>query len=330
MGLGNTPGAESTATFWGLTAFFNPQRYRRRKLLYDLFRENTKVQGLQLLAVELAFGRAPFELRQGDAEILIQIRANNDCIMWQKERLLDIGLNHLPPECNALALLDCDVIFENARWIAETVELLDRFAVVQPFSISVRLPYGRTTMNIQTANHPRYDRKPSSGYTYTYAQETPLVDYMMTGHTGFAWATRRSVFDGIGIYDKMIVGGGDTVLASGFFGRPTHRFTHLLSDSLVDDQQQWIRAMSTRVAGLVTFTRGGLLHLWHGSQLSRRTISRLQLLTKYSFDPHQERHEERRWMFCLGRQQARPSKESRALLLAQERRRRPHSRGNHP
>jgi hypothetical protein len=275
----------TASTFWGLTAYFNPQRYRRRKLLYDIFREKTKLQGLQLLTVELAFGRAPFELRPGDAEILIQLRAGKEGVIWQKERLFNVGLSHLPPACDSLAWLDCDVVFDNPNWVAETMALLQRYAVVQPFSISVRLPPGQTTTKIQAANHPSYDRRPSSGYAYTYGQASPLVDYMFTGHTGFAWAARRSLFDGLGFYDKMVVGGGDVILACGFYGRLTNRFTHLLPDGLVKDQQEWIKAMSARVRGSVSFARGGLLHLWHGSPRSRRITSRFRLLTKHSFHP---------------------------------------------
>lgn len=276
------------STFWGITAFFNPQRYRSRKLLYNVFREKTKHQGLQLLTVELAFRHAPFELRAGDAEILIQLRAGNDGVMWQKERLLNVGFRHLPPACESLVWLDCDVVFENQNWVAETVALLRRFAAVQPFSIGVRLPRGQTATSIHAPNRRSYGITASSGYTYTFGQATPLVDYMNIGLTGFAWAAHRSLFDGFGFYDKMILGGGDAVLACGLFGRLTNRFTHLLPLALVNDQQKWIKAMSARVRGSATFTRGRLLHLWHGTPRSRRTDSRLRLLTRHSFNPRED------------------------------------------
>jgi hypothetical protein len=99
------------SSLWGVTAFFNPQHYRRRKMLYRVFRERSKQQGLRLLTVELAFNDAPFELHRREAEILIQLRCGENSVMWQKERLLNIGLNHLPPECTSLVWLDCDVVF---------------------------------------------------------------------------------------------------------------------------------------------------------------------------------------------------------------------------
>lgn len=269
--------------FWGLTTFFNPQRYKGRGQLYRMFRDSAKAQGLPLVTVELAFGNTAFELQEGDAEILIQIRASRDNVMWQKERLFNIGFAHLPPQCDSFAWLDCDVLFDNPNWVRETQELLLQYAVVQPFSISARLPKGETTLMIQRANHPKYDRRPSVGYCYAHA--TPLGDYMASGHTGFGWTARREVFEGIGFYDRMIIGGGDAIVACGFFGRTTYWHTHLLPQALVEDQQRWISAMSERVRGSVSYTPGALLHLWHGTQLRRRVQTRLELLTRHAFDP---------------------------------------------
>ena len=67
---------------WAITSYFNPGGYRRRLANYRVFRERLNVP---LVAIELAFG-PEFELREGDAEILMQLRDGD--ILWQKERLL--------------------------------------------------------------------------------------------------------------------------------------------------------------------------------------------------------------------------------------------------
>jgi hypothetical protein len=269
--------------FWGLTAFFNPQRHRRRTLLYRIFRERTRQQRLRLLTVELAFGDAPFELHRRDAEILIQLRTGDEGVMWQKERLLNIGLRHLPPECEALVWLDCDVVFENPNWIKETEHLLRRHVVVQPFSVSVRLPRRKRPGDLEERGDQPCERV--FGAAYAYTQGNPFVDYMLSGHTGFAWAARRSLFDGLGLYDKMIVGGGDVVIGCGLFGRSAHKFTHLLPKAMLADQRDWLAAMSARVAGSIWFTPGKLLHLWHGHPRRRMTFERFQSVLKHSFNP---------------------------------------------
>ena len=291
------------SSLWGVTAFFNPQHYLRR----------SKQQGLRLLTVELAFNDAPFELHRREAEILIQLRCGENSVMWQKERLLNIGLNHLPPECTSLVWLDCDVVFENPNWIRETAYLLQRYKVVQPFSISVRLPHRKDPADLSDAENQTFERMPSAGYSYTHP--CPFIDCMLNGHTGFAWAAQRSLFDGIGFYDKMIVGGGDAVLACGIFGRKAHKFTHLLPAPLVADQQAWIAAVSSRVAGSITFTKGRLLHLWHGHPRRRMTLARLQLLVNHGFDPRSDLGPSPRRVLCLERNEARSATVDCALLL---------------
>jgi hypothetical protein len=75
------------------------------------------------VVVELAFGDAPFELRPEDGDRVIQLRAS--AVLWQKERLLSIAREHLPPECDKVVWLDADVLFENDGWVARTSELLE-------------------------------------------------------------------------------------------------------------------------------------------------------------------------------------------------------------
>jgi len=270
--------------FWGVTVLYNSQQYQTRKATYQIFRERSRQQGLRLLAVELAYGDVPFELTKDDADLLVQLRSSDDGVLWQKERLLNVALAHLPPECTAFAWLDCDVIFENDRWIEDTTALLGTYPVVQPFSMSIRLPRGQTDkVNVALANERRFERRPSIAYAREQAR--PAEDFVLIGHSGFAWAARRSVFQDLGFYDKMIVGGGDTILVCGFFERLTHKFTHLLPDSLVQDQESWIRKMSARVRGRVGYTPGAIFHLWHGESKRRRIQERLDILARHSFDP---------------------------------------------
>ena len=125
-------------SFWGMTTFFNPTGCKNKLENYKKFRESSKKQGLNLLTVELAFNGQPFELAKDDAEMLVQVRSNS--IMWQKERLLNIGLKHLPEDCDKVAWIDCDLIFKNDNWVKEASNLLEKYAAVQLFSFLVSLP----------------------------------------------------------------------------------------------------------------------------------------------------------------------------------------------
>ncbi|MFQ6027631.1 MAG: hypothetical protein ACE5Q6_09085, partial [Dehalococcoidia bacterium] len=113
---------------WAITSYFNPMGYRRRWVNYHTFRRNLAVP---LLTIELAY-HDDFELRPGDATRLIQLRS--DQVMWQKERLLNLALQQLPPECRKVAWLDCDILFDCNNWASLTSQALEAFTLVQPFS----------------------------------------------------------------------------------------------------------------------------------------------------------------------------------------------------
>ncbi|HEY2827606.1 MAG TPA: hypothetical protein VGJ04_08410, partial [Pirellulales bacterium] len=76
--------------FWAITTHFNPMRWRRRLDNFHVFRKHLKVP---LVAVELGYDDR-FELQPNDADILVQIPGID--VMWQKERLFNVALSHVP------------------------------------------------------------------------------------------------------------------------------------------------------------------------------------------------------------------------------------------
>src|SRR5580658_2870882 len=113
---------------WGVTAYFNPAGYRSRLDNYRSFRKRLKTP---LIAVEMS-PTGHFELRRDDAEIVVQLAGGD--VLWQKERLLNVALRHLPTDCDIVAWLDCDVIFADDEWPARTRVALDSYRMVQLFS----------------------------------------------------------------------------------------------------------------------------------------------------------------------------------------------------
>ncbi|MBC7604624.1 MAG: hypothetical protein H7255_18445 [Ramlibacter sp.] len=131
---------------WAVTSYFNPAGYRRRKANYRVFRERFP---LPLLTVEWS-PTGQFELQPGDADILIQLTGGD--VMWQKERLLNIGVERLPSQCKHVAWVDCDLVFEreglcqailNALEAVPIVQLYDRAAYVDRTPIEALARFGR-------------------------------------------------------------------------------------------------------------------------------------------------------------------------------------------
>ena len=272
--------------FWGITTFFNPAGYSNKIRNYKVFRNSSKKQGLKLLAVELAYGDKPFELSEDDADILIQIRADDGNLLWQKERMLNIGLSKLPGNCDKIAWLDCDVIFKNNDWVKETVKLLEKYKVVQLFKECVWLRDGeRDIKSIEKLPFGNKDGQKMHSRICGAIEGRNLSSFFEAGHTGFAWASRRDVFGGIGFYDKNIMGSGDLFMAHAFCAfENDHHFRHL-TEGAIEDYLGWSREISKRVGGKISYTDGVLLHLWHGKKENRNYDSRHLTIKRYKFDP---------------------------------------------
>jgi hypothetical protein len=273
--------SEAASDFWAVTTYFNPAGYERRRLNYGLFRKHLKPP---LLTVELAFD-GDFELGPGDAEILVRLSGGD--VMWQKERLLNIAVEKLPPSCAKVAWLDCDVVFEDDDWVARATEQLEEFPLVQPFS-HVHLmppdwsPGRRPPADCEVVRSPAFLL--AGGMLLSECFGPP--SFNIGAAPGYAWAARRDVFDAVDLYDACIVGGGDSCIVRAAYGR----FDDAVHQQLMNLRRrshflEWATLFHDVVRGQVTYVDGALRHLWHGSRADRRYKERLERLETYAFDP---------------------------------------------
>ena len=98
---------------YAITSYFNPAGFQNHLAKYRVFRDHLSVP---LITVELSFN-GDFALDKTDADYLVQI--SGGAVIWQKERLLNLALEHLPADCDAVAWIDCDVLFDDAGWVAD-------------------------------------------------------------------------------------------------------------------------------------------------------------------------------------------------------------------
>src|SRR5699024_10007743 len=87
-----------------------------------------------LAAIELGFDGA-WHLARDDADLYE--RVGDGDVMWQKERLLNALLPHLPDACRHVAWLDADVILAEPDWPGRAAAALCDAPLAQLFS-SVR------------------------------------------------------------------------------------------------------------------------------------------------------------------------------------------------
>jgi len=285
-------------TFWGITAFYNPSRYKSKLQNYRRFREANKKQGLKLLAVELIGENDKFELQKDDADIIIQLKTLS--VMWQKERLLNIGLQHLPKDCDKIVYLDIDIIFYNDHWIEQTAALLESYMVVQPFAFGIILPKGVYSVDNPNEIIFAYDvnldfdlkneiEKRIFGIAYRNANFSKDTYYGNSlAFSGGAWAFRRSLLEKHGFFDRLIIGGADFLMALAFYNNKDNIFFSLFPEKLLCNFQVYLDEIYKEIKGSVYYTNGEIIHLWHGSQKQRFYGSRYGILKKTNFDPERD------------------------------------------
>jgi hypothetical protein len=246
-------------------AYFNPCRYESRKRNYDVFRRSMERSGATLLTVELVFDESGSPELGGYGDVLA-VRGGD--VMWQKERLLQIGIEQLLADrYDAIAWVDADIVFETDAWRDKVLDALDRFDYVQSFDRLVsHYPEGQLA-------RPGAAKDPRS-----WAQ-------------GGSWAGTLEFWRRVRLYQHCILGGGDTVMANLFLS-PSDQQTCAfrwpednpvltrINAAMREHIDSW--AEQSRGAWRVGHVADQTAHLLpHGSRRHRYHLDRWQLLTTY-------------------------------------------------
>lgn len=274
---------------WGVTCHFNPAGFAIKKQVYDRFRAATKAQGLKLLAVELS-PSGVFELSDlpgDDAEIVIRLTEGDP--LWQKERLLNVGIAALPPEADKIIWIDADLVFDNPRWVAQTAAVLGQYPIVQCFRDCIRL--GEHT-DLPRIMQDKAKVRPGMGEErrqlgFVAAMRHPQRPGRFVGHPGFVWAARRSLLEKHGLYDANVIGCGDAVMAHAI-NRQMYTTEDMRSPAYEAHARAWMQRFAADVQHSAAFIEGTVYHLWHGDARHRGYGNRTQRFGKTAFDPQRD------------------------------------------
>lgn len=246
-----------------VTSYYNPRRYQSRLQNWWAFAENLALQGVELITAEVSTD-GEFQL---PADRTIRLHA--DSLLWHKEASLNVAIREAADQYDAIAWLDCDVLFDRHDWAAATRDVLQEFDVVQPFE---RIEY------IDHDKSDWWDWRQSMGRS-------------TSGHPGFAWAARSEFLRRGGLFDVAIFGGADITMAKAWKINDPSQGT---PQTLRAAARRWASTMAT---GDVGFTPGTIRHLPHGKHSNRKYQWRVKRLDALGFDPgrHLERQENGLW-----------------------------------
>lgn len=256
--------------------------YKTRRRNYHVFRERLPVP---LIAVEYSVG--DFELREGDAEILVSLRGRD--VMWQKERLYNLARRHLPRHCEQVLWIDCDVVLAGEAWPDRVKDALRTHAVLQPFhrlgllGPKVRPPPERDDQIIDWRTSVVAFLAEGADGDRLYSRWG--TSFRMKHFHGAAWAVRRSVCDAFAFYDRMIVGGGDKAFSAALTGHfQTLAGSFAFDEAHRNDFVRWADALHRALGGSFTHLEETAYHLWHGALADRGYDERQRQLYDAGFD----------------------------------------------
>ncbi len=271
-----------------LTPVFNPRRWNSRTKLYGNFAAWCARSNVQLLTIEVAFGRRDFAITDAANRWHLQLRTNNE--LWHKERALNLGLqrlHQLAPGWEYVAWMDSDVKLARDDWPTEAAHLLQHYAVVQMFGEATMLgpqhEHNYTAQGI-LKNYRTYG-------TIEWGDTPGLRSHRgcyspRRGHPGLAWAFRRWELDQVGgWFDTCVNGSGDLYMAGCYTGKPTLAIPDVATPGYRAAILRYGERCEAKVRRNVSFMPGLALHYWHGKAATRGYDSRWQILTRHRFDP---------------------------------------------
>jgi hypothetical protein len=257
-----------------VSCHFNPCGYRSRLANYTRFQDALKQAPVHLLTVELAFGDAPFEIEPDETELM---RVRGWSVMWQKERLLNLGLRKLVDDgFDRLCYLDADILFDDANWAARILSELEHHRFVQVFDTVHR--FGREARGAVSLLHDPSPR-------------------LTVRRQGIGWAVRREVLQRATLYENLVVGGGDTLMFWALLRHPVWESFHAeverhfmalqkrAGPALSEDIDRWSADWTEAVGGDIGFARNRIVGLPHGPREARGYGRRLRILKDAGFDP---------------------------------------------
>ncbi len=290
---------------WVITSYYNPAKYDTRR---DNFKAFRRYLNAPLLVVELA-QEGEHHLTKDDGDIVLTLVGEDR--IWQKERLLNIGLAELPAHVEYVAWIDCDLIFEDEDWPSKAKQRLSRNGgLLQLFETSVHLPRGVDMRALSPAACAHYtpimrgvsiarslaaSEFDSNEIKLTRARAQPnlIQQYRLADRHncyGMAWSAHRATIAASGFYDRNVVGGGDAVQAFAALARLDDYWAlrpHTAAHK--QDARDWdAGARSNNLFSNIDALDNRVYHMWHGSIEDRDYRGRYNILFRNDFDPSRD------------------------------------------
>ena len=180
--------------------YFNPCNYLSKYInfliFYQEFRKNSNVD---LLVVESYNNNSKYRIRT-NVDNLISVKSES--ILWEKEALLNIGINKTKTKYKYVGWVDADVFFVSKNWEQEILSQLKDNNIVQICKIIHQQKSHENLDSDKTYSMCHYARK---------SDDMESIYLSRLGEPGYGCVYNSSIFKNTKtpLYDKAIMGSGD-------------------------------------------------------------------------------------------------------------------------
>jgi hypothetical protein len=306
------------SALWFITVISNPIQFQIRFALYHRFRRHIldELRG-NLLTVECALEGHDFGATQSDLRAVneIQVQVRNKSVLWLKENLANIAVQHLPPDCLYICFCDADIFFkmDDLTLLPELlIKQLHQYPMVQPWSLAHDLGPDGNVMEIHKSFAWFAHNQPDTFYkslisttattvsTPSNSKNMPSIEISFPyrpargsfaslnrkWHPGYASAFRRSVLEEIGgFFEKGLLGSGDFHMMMSIYNKAHLTIIDGVHPNYRRAVLQWQQRVQKATSGHFGYLDVTILHAFHGFKKNRQYLSRRQILVDEQFDP---------------------------------------------
>ena len=200
---------------------------------------------------------------------------------WQKETLLNIGINKIKNKYKYVGWLDADIHFVSNDWLRSIKTELKKFKIVQICSVI------NQHTNHASASHKTY----SMSHYLKKSDNISDTLHNRLGEPGYGYVYHTSLFKTADtpLYDKAIVGSGDFLNLIGYLNISAYD-SYINSDRFFadatefrDDFERW-RDTTTKV-DMIGVSKNTIRVYYHGDKVSRKYITRETILRSHKYNP---------------------------------------------
>jgi hypothetical protein len=246
----------------------NPCLYKRRyELLKNFIERMNKNKYIIIYIVELIYNNQKFAVTDKNNPNHLQLTSKTP--LWHKENMINLGVKYLlPKDYKAFAWIDADIEFENKSWAIDTLKILNGTKdVVQLFSHAILLDKDESINLIYS----------SAAYNFIKFKKCTVENYIYW-NPGFAWAITKEGYDKIGgLYDKAIIGGGDSIMMRGFINIESKNFINYNLENISNYEKKCKELKFGYIQGIIK-------HYYHGTKENRKYRDRYKILYKYNYN----------------------------------------------